>query len=36
MHEDLVGYLLGALDADEQSRLEAELAKNPQLRLQLE
>ncbi len=32
MHEDLLGYLLGALDADEQSRIEGELAKNPQLR----
>ena len=35
MHEDLLGYLLGALDADEQHRIEAELAKSPQLRQEL-
>jgi hypothetical protein len=36
MHEDLLGYLLGALDADEQHRIEAELAKSPQLRQELQ
>ncbi|MHB8971519.1 MAG: hypothetical protein ACYC3X_08425 [Pirellulaceae bacterium] len=35
MHEDLLGYLLGALDADEQSRIEAKLAESPRLRLEL-
>jgi hypothetical protein len=36
MREDLLGYLLGALDADEQCRIEGELANNPRLRLALE
>ncbi len=36
MHEDLLGYLLGALDAHEQRRIERELASNPRLRLELE
>ena len=36
MHEDLLGYLLGALSDDEQRRIENELAVNPQLRLELE
>jgi hypothetical protein len=35
MHEDLLGYLMGALDADERARVEAELAKSPQLRMEL-
>ncbi len=36
MREDLLGYLLGALDADEQRRIERELDVNPELRLELE
>ena len=36
MHEDLLGYLLGALEPDEQRRIENELAINPQLRCELE
>ncbi len=36
MHEDLLGYLLGALSAEEQSRIESELAQNPRLRAELE
>ncbi|MHB0957807.1 MAG: hypothetical protein ACYC6N_05955 [Pirellulaceae bacterium] len=36
MHEDLLGYLLGALDADEQLRVEAELARNPLWRQELQ
>ncbi len=36
MHEDLLGYLLGALDAAEQRRIERELAASPQLRFELE
>lgn len=36
MHEDLLGYLMGALDADEQARVEAELANSAQLREELE
>lgn len=32
MSEDLIGYLLNALDADEQQRIENELARDPQLR----
>ena len=35
MREDLLGYLLGALDADEQLRIESELARDPQLRDEL-
>ncbi len=36
MYEDLIGYLLGALEADEQRRIERELEVNPQLRQELE
>ncbi|MCU0963217.1 MAG: hypothetical protein MUF48_24250 [Pirellulaceae bacterium] len=36
MHEDLLGYLLGALDADEQRRIEARLAVDPELQRELE
>lgn len=36
MHEDLLGYLLGALDADEQRRLEERLAADADLRRELE
>lgn len=35
MHEDLLGYLLGALDADEQRRIETELARSSELRSEL-
>ncbi len=36
MHEDLLGYLFGALSADEQRRVEDALAADPQLRAELE
>jgi hypothetical protein len=36
MHEDLLGYLLGALDADEQDRVERALAASAELRRELE
>ncbi len=36
MHEDLLGYLLGALDAEEQSRVEEALARDARLRAKLE
>ena len=36
MHEDLLGYLLGALSADEQRRIENALAVDPQLQRELE
>lgn len=36
MHEQLLGYLLGALDPAEQAALEARLAEDPQLRRELE
>ncbi len=36
MHEDLVGYLLGALDADERQRVEAALAADATLRRELQ
>jgi len=35
MREDLIGYLLNALDADEQQRIDDELARDPQLRAEL-
>lgn len=35
MREDLLGFLLNALDADEQQRIENELARDPQLREEL-
>ena len=35
MREDLLGYLLGALDPDERCRIESELARSPQLRGEL-
>lgn len=35
MREDLIGYVLNALDADEQQRIENELAHDPQLREEL-
>jgi len=36
MHEDLLGYLLGALDAEERASVEQALAQSPQLRANLE
>jgi len=36
MREQLLGYLLGALDADEQAAIERQLAVDPQLRRELE
>lgn len=36
MHEDLLGYLLGALEPDEQRRVEEALARDPRLRQELE
>ena len=35
MREDLLGYLLGALNAAEQQRIESRLAADPQLRREL-
>ena len=35
MQESLIGYLLGALDADEAARLEARLEQDPQLQERL-
>lgn len=36
MREDLLGFLLGALDADEQHQMEARLAADPELRQEFE
>ncbi len=36
MHEDLLGYLLGALEPDETARIEAAIRKDPELRRQLD
>ncbi|MCA9163069.1 MAG: hypothetical protein KDA62_08820, partial [Planctomycetales bacterium] len=36
MREDLLGFLLGALDATERQRIERKLEADPQLREQLE
>ncbi len=36
MHEDLLGYLLGELNADQQRQMEAALAADPQLRREFE
>ena len=36
MREQLLGYVLGALDSSEQAELEARLAADPQLRRDLE
>jgi anti-sigma-K factor RskA len=36
MCEELLGYLLGALEPDEERELEARLATDPELRKQLE
>ncbi len=36
MQEDLLGYLLGALDADEMQRIECELHRSPALRRRLQ
>src|SRR3972149_6903301 len=36
MHDDLIGYFLGALDRDAVERVESELAENPRLREELD